>query len=211
MPSRTCVSSRAAEAGWVPCAIVSGRPLSISWNQGEVVLLLIRRCLQIVLTPLYGSVNPAHESVMHTIRLRLMQSPLRRAATPERLLIARQFLRFGVVGLLGLVVDTAVVYTFRGTFGLYGAGVIAYFGAATGTWSLNRVWTFRGRGSGSAHRQWAMFLIANLAGFVLNRGTYALLVTFLPAAAAQPVIATSAGAVAGMFVNFNLSRRVVFR
>jgi putative flippase GtrA len=30
-------------------------------------------------------------------------------------------------------------------------------------------------------------------------------------AAAQPVIATSAGAVAGMFVNFSLSRRLVFR
>jgi putative flippase GtrA len=61
------------------------------------------------------------------------------------------------------------------------------------------------------HRQWAMFLLTNMAGFVLNRGTYALLVTFVPLAAAQPVIATSAGAVAGMFVNFGLSRRLVFR
>ena len=183
-------------------------PSAVSAN---VVLLLIRRCLQIVLTPPYGSLGPADESSMHTIRLRLMQLPLRRAATPERVLIARQFLRFGVVGLLGLIVDTAVVYGFRGTLGLYGAGLLAYFGAATGNWLLHRVWTFRGQGSGAAHRQWAMFLIANFVGFILNRGTYALLVTFLPAAAAQPVIATSAGAVAGMFVNFSLSRRVVFR
>jgi len=76
---------------------------------------------------------------------------------------------------------------------------------------LNRIWTFRGLGSGPAHRQWAMFLAANLVGFVLNRGTYALLVTFVPLAAEQPVIATSAGAIAGMFVNFALSRRLVFR
>lgn len=148
---------------------------------------------------------------MQTIMLRLRQSSLRQAATPGRVLLARQFLRFGAVGLLGLAVDTAAVYGLRGTFGLYGPGVFAYFAAATGNWALNRAWTFRGLGSGSAHRQWALFLAANLVGFVLNRGTYALLVTFLPIAAAQPVIATSAGAVAGMFVNFGLSRKVVFR
>jgi putative flippase GtrA len=76
---------------------------------------------------------------------------------------------------------------------------------------LNRMWTFRGLGSGPAHRQWGMFLITNLAGFVLNRGTYAILVTFVAAAAAQPVIATAAGSMAGMFVNFYMSRKVVFR
>jgi putative flippase GtrA len=140
-----------------------------------------------------------------------MPSPGWRAATPARLLVARQFARFAVVGLIGLVIDTAAVYGLRGTFGLYGAGVVSYFIAATGNWVLNRVWTFRGHGSGPAHRQWAMFVTTNLVGFVLNRGTYAILVTFLAAAAAQPVIATSAGAVAGMLVNFTLSRRVVFR
>ena len=76
---------------------------------------------------------------------------------------------------------------------------------------LNRIWTFRGQGTGPAHRQWAQFMVANLAGFVLNRGTYALLVTFVAPPPRQPVIAIAAGAVAGMFVNFILSRRLVFR
>ena len=94
---------------------------------------------------------------------------------------------------------------------MYGAGLVAYVVAASGNWVLNRVWTFRGQGSGKAHHQWGRFMAVNLIGFALNRGTYALLVTFLAAAAQQPVIATSAGAIAGMFVNFYLSRRVVFR
>ncbi|WP_428484684.1 GtrA family protein [Rhodopila sp.] len=140
-----------------------------------------------------------------------MPSPLRRVATPARLLVVEQFIRFGVVGLAGLVGDTAVVYGLRGPLGLYGAGLVSYFVVASGNWALNRMWTFRGHGSGPAHRQWIKFLAANMVGFVLNRGTYALLVTFMPAAAAQPVIATSAGAIAGMFVNFSLSRRMVFR
>jgi putative flippase GtrA len=140
-----------------------------------------------------------------------LPAPLRRSATPERMLMAAQFMRFGAVGLIGLVIDTATVYGLRHSLGLYGAGIVAYFASASVNWVLNRLWTFRGLGSGPAHRQWVMFMITNLAGFVLNRGTYAILVTFVAAAADQPVIATAAGSMAGMFVNFSLTRRVVFR
>ncbi len=123
----------------------------------------------------------------------------------------RQFMAFGVVGVIGFLFDTATVYALRGTVGIYVAGIIAYSVAATVTWALNRVWTFRGQGGGPAHRQWLLFLAANLIGFVLNRGTFALLVTFVDLCREQPVIAVGAGAVAGMFVNFALSRSVVFR
>ncbi len=132
-------------------------------------------------------------------------------ATAERVAMLAQFVKFGGVGLIGLVIDTGSVYALRGSLGLYGAGLVAYVAAASGNWVLNRVWTFRGRGSGPAHHQWGRFMAVNLVGFALNRGAYALLVTFVAVAARQPVIATSAGAIAGMFVNFYLSRRVVFR
>lgn len=148
---------------------------------------------------------------MQTTLRRLLPQPMQRWSTLVRLALTMQFLRFGMVGLLGLVLDTATVYGLRGSLGLYGAGLAAYGVAASANWMLHRLWTFRGLGSGSAHRQWAMFMLTNLIGFTLNRGTYALLVTFVAAAAAQPVIATSAGAIAGLFVNFSLSRRLVFR
>jgi len=125
--------------------------------------------------------------------------------------MAAQFIRFGVVGATGFLVDTATVYGLRHALGLYGAGLAAYVTAATGNWILNRLWTFRGHGTGPAYRQWARFMMTNLGGFVLNRGTYSVLVTFVPACAAQPVFAIGAGAIAGLFVNFNLSRRLVFR
>jgi hypothetical protein len=51
----------------------------------------------------------------------------------------------------------------------------------------------------------------NLSGLVFNRGTYAMLVTVVPFCAAQPVFAVAGGAVAGVMVNFTLSRQVVFR
>jgi len=151
---------------------------------------------------------------MNALLLRLareLPAPMRRFASPARIGVLVQFLMFGSVGVAGFVVDTATVYALRHALGLYGAGMAAYLVAASVTWILNRLWTFRGQGTGPVHRQWARFLAVNMSGFVLNRGTYALLVTFVPLGAEQPVYAVAAGAVAGMFVNFGLSRRVVFR
>jgi len=131
--------------------------------------------------------------------------------TPERRLTLWQFARFGTVGVMGTVVDISTVYATMATLGLYAAGLAAYFAAVTTTWALNRAWTFAGRGSGGLVRQWMLFVAANGVGFVLNRGTYVLLVTAVPACAQYPVIAILAGAGAGMFANFNLSRSIVFR
>ncbi|HYZ60974.1 MAG TPA: GtrA family protein, partial [Acetobacteraceae bacterium] len=74
-----------------------------------------------------------------------------------------------------------------------------------------RAWTFRGASRHGLVRQWLLFLAANSLGFVLNRGTYLLLIALVPLCARQPVFAIAAGVVAGLFANFNLSRRVVFR
>ncbi len=127
--------------------------------------------------------------------------------------LAWEFLRFGTVGTVGFVVDTSVLYgALAMGAGLYGGRAISYVTAATTTWALNRVWTFRHRGGGQqVHRQWALFLLVNLGGFVLNYGTYAALVTFVPLVAANPVLGVAAGSIAGMFSNFILSRQVVFR
>ncbi len=124
---------------------------------------------------------------------------------------AVQFLKFGAVGTLGFLADTAVVYALRGALGLYAAGMVSYVLVASGNWALNRAWTFRGRGSGPAHRQWAKFLAANSLGLVLNRGTYAALIATVPLCVEAPVLAVAAGSVAGMIVNFTLSRQMVFR
>jgi putative flippase GtrA len=151
---------------------------------------------------------------MHALLLRAagrLPLPARRFATPARIVVLVQFMKFGTVGTMGFVADTVTVYSLRHSLGLYGAGAAAYLVGATFTWLFNRVWTFRGMGSGPVHQQWARFLMFNIFGFILNRGTYAILVTFVPLCARQPVFATGAGAIAGMFLNFSLSRTMVFR
>ncbi len=119
-----------------------------------------------------------------------------------------QFLRFGLVGFSGFVVDTATVYALRGPTGLYIAGLIAYLLAATSNWALNRSWTFAAEPPAPAMRQWLEYLLANSVGFVVNRGIYAVCIWQLPIAARQPIIALAAGTAVALIVNFLLSRRV---
>jgi putative flippase GtrA len=126
--------------------------------------------------------------------------------------LAAQFFRFGVVGSLGFLWDFATVYSMRYLIGLTGAMILAYFVAASMNWLMNRLWTFRGTGSaGSMLRQWGTFLAANSLGFLLNRGTALFLVYTVALCNAHPVLALVAGTFAGMFCNFTLSRRLVFR
>ena len=144
--------------------------------------------------------------------IRALPPPLRRHFPPGLAAILAQFMQFGVVGGIGFVADTAVVYALRAPAGLYVAGTAAYGVAVTVTWWVNRIWTFRGISNiGPMRRQWAYYAIANLPGLLLNLGTYFALVAGSPFCAAYPVIAVAAGAGAGMFANFTLSRALVFR
>lgn len=122
-----------------------------------------------------------------------------------------QFLRFGIVGTIGFLVDSVVLYGGLAVgLGLYWGRAVSYLAAATTTWALNRAWTFRGQGDGPAWRQWAAFVVVNLVGFMCNYGTYAALVTSVAFAQQHPIIGVAAGSLAGMIGNFLLSRRFVF-
>ena len=55
-----------------------------------------------------------------------------------------QFLRFGVVGTVGFLVDAAVLLGMLALgLGPYGGRVLSYLAAASTTFALNRAWTFR--------------------------------------------------------------------
>lgn len=124
-----------------------------------------------------------------------------------------QMLRFGLIGTIGFLVDTATVYAAHFGLGLdlYTSGTLAYLTAASTTWLLNRRFTFPEARGQRAGPQWLRFVLTQLAGFALNRGTYALLIATVTAARAEPVLAVAAGSIAGMGVNFLAARFLVFR
>ena len=126
--------------------------------------------------------------------------------------ISAQFLRFAVVGTVGFLVDSAVLYAL-----IYGFGAGPYLGrtasflaAASVTWLLNRRFTFPDTGRTPAHRQWTLFVAFMCLGGVLNYAAYALVIALAPHHPFTPLIAVAAGAVAGLAVNFTTSRLFVF-
>ena len=62
-----------------------------------------------------------------------LPGPVRRRVPSAYVRLLAQFTQFGVVGLVGFVVDTAVVYAARGWAGLYVGGALAYAVAVTTT------------------------------------------------------------------------------
>ena len=133
--------------------------------------------------------------------------------TTGRFPLLGEILRFGIVGVVGFVVDAGVLTLgLRAGTGPWLGRVLSYVVAATVTFSLNRAWTFRTAArSRPMMRAWSMFLVINLVGFLCNYGAYAALIATVPLVRELPVLGVAAGSLAGMAGNFLLSRRFVFR
>jgi putative flippase GtrA len=133
-----------------------------------------------------------------------------------RALLRSRFLRFGVVGAAGFVVDEAVLTVMHYAVGLgpYAARVISILCAMTFTWWGNRTLTFADRaasGGSALLLEWFKFCLANAFGAVVNYATFSLLVAAAPPPLSNPLVATACGVGVGLIFNFTLSKRFVFK
>ena len=122
----------------------------------------------------------------------------------------RQFLSFSLVGAIGFIVDSSVLYLgLELGLGLRWGRVVSYLVAVTATWALNRHFTF-----GASRRrplvEWARFATTQLAGATVNLGTYFALIAASGFIARFPVLGVAAGSLAGLAVNFIVARAFVF-
>jgi putative flippase GtrA len=125
-----------------------------------------------------------------------------------------QFLRFGLVGVAGFLVDAGLL---RGLvelgLGVYTGRIFSFLAAATATWVLNRSFTFRRDArSAFAHpaAEWMSYLGLMLLGGLVNYGVYSLAVAGSPTVHRYPEIGVALGALAGMLINFWSAKRVIF-
>lgn len=125
----------------------------------------------------------------------------------------RQFVKFGIVGGGGFVVDTLFLYIGIHALGLdrIPAGFFAFPFAVTFTWIGNRLFTFREIEHEPLAKQWSKFVAVCTVGIVFNRGTYSLLVSTIPLVYDYPVLGLLGGTAAGMIFNFFASKKLVFK
>lgn len=118
---------------------------------------------------------------------------------------------FGLVGIAGLAVDSAILLALNGWLGPYVARLFSFAAAVLTTWVLNRRFTFSTRQSGvGLWYELGRYFVAMLGGGAVNYATYAALVAGTAMVARWPVLGVVAGSLAGMGVNFTLARLFVF-
>lgn len=82
-----------------------------------------------------------------------------------------KFLKFGVVGASGMVVDFGVLILMRDVVGLpdLWANTISFTAAATSNYFLNRIWTFRSKDK-QVGVEYLKFLAVSIVGLGINNG-----------------------------------------
>ena len=125
---------------------------------------------------------------------------------------AREFSTFGMIGIVGFVVDTAILYTLKGTLGLFLARVVSFLIAATTTWLLNRAITFKDRSSNlSSEKEFVSYMCLMLVGGLVNYASFVWLVLSYNLVEQHLFIGVAVGSLAGMLFNFLLARALLFR
>lgn len=132
--------------------------------------------------------------------------------------IKKQFILFSIIGTMGLIVDLTVLYFTSQVCDFIFARLISFICAVLTTWALNRKLTFNYKITSqldfniyySYLNEFAKYFIANLFGGVINLSTYYLYLTFNKSPA-DIYIATVSGGVAGLILNFVLSKQIVFK
>ena len=121
-------------------------------------------------------------------------------------------MHFLLAGGIGFVVDAGVL-TLLVQLAQWGPIVArgpSFLAAVTVTWLLNRRLAFRGLAIHRAGVEYRRYLLVQTTGALANLAIYAALIAWMPALGAVPVVPLCAGAVAGLVVNYTLSRRFVF-
>jgi len=122
----------------------------------------------------------------------------------------RQILRFGIVGVIGFIINAGIVVWLSTSIGPFLAQLIAFPCAATATWWLNRRYTF-GVSRHLWHHEWLRYVSANALGWGANNGIYFAIILKFPFAYNHPSIAVAAGSLAGMSFNFVITKWIVFK
>ncbi len=128
-----------------------------------------------------------------------------------------EFVRFAITGSIGFCVDLVVLLFLVDVFGVAPllAKAASFAVALPTTWLINRAWTFKHRLGVPAKlslKEFGAYLGIQLTGASVNYATFAVVLLTSPLTGdVALVVATAAGVLAGMSINYAGNKWVVFR
>ncbi|WP_410013984.1 GtrA family protein [Sodalis sp. C49] len=118
---------------------------------------------------------------------------------------------FGMIGGVGFIVDSGVLYLLKDALGLYAGRGVSFVCAVLTTWILNKMITFRQSRSGrSALSEAIRYGICMLSGGAVNYLTYWFLVSCYALVQQYPILGVAAGSLTGMVFNYSTARFFIF-
>jgi len=124
-----------------------------------------------------------------------------------------RFLRFGLVGTLGFIVDAGVMQLLVsvGGAGAIEARAVSIPAAVFATWLLNRSFTFRKAQDYAALPSLARYVAVSAAGAGVNFLVYTALVVASTAMASRPIIPLAIASIVALVFNYLGSKHFAFR
>jgi len=123
----------------------------------------------------------------------------------------KQLSQFAFAGTIGFFVDALSLWLVYPWTGAYAGRFISFSCAVITTWLINRSLTFRHQlDTKPLHTELALYFASTLVGGVVNLLAYFLVVYLFALSVAALPIAVAVGSLAGMLVNYTLTRRLVF-
>jgi putative flippase GtrA len=124
-----------------------------------------------------------------------------------------RFLRFGVVGVVGFVVDAGVLQALvtLADWNPIAARLVSVPTAVFATWLLNRAVTFPESHGGPVLRSLMRYAAVSAAGAGVNFAVYSMLVVASASMAAVPLVPLAIASLVALVVNYLGSKHFAFR
>lgn len=125
--------------------------------------------------------------------------------------LIREFLRFGIVGVIGFIVDASTLLFLTNYLGSYLSRFISFSLAVAATWALNRKFTFNMARGRNLISEFYKYFMGMFVGGLINIGTYSIIISIIGKSKESMLMALAAASLAGMAFNFTVSKWLIFK
>ena len=124
----------------------------------------------------------------------------------------KQFIKFGIVGVLGFIVDSSLlIYCVDNLeFNIVVSRLISFSCAVFVTWGINRIFTFKYDNKSNKSKEYSKYFFIQVLGAMINFSIFITLIYMVDALKSMLLIPLFVGAIVSLFFNFKFTKMKVY-